>query len=351
MTENRGRRVTRSRGLGSVSTENRQEVGASTMDNVTIALLLQKMNEFQDKLEFIGRENRTSEASTSSRETVSMLSERGNEHSLVNRNIFVIQPTIDKPNFNGRSQINPITFLKKVKKYIKSLNAHDRGLDIALECVTGHARQVMELYSKGWATFADFEADFRRNYWTEQIQESVRYRIIKGEYPTNSSLSMSEHFAEQTETMQSLTIAFSERDLVNSIMRHYPVDVQQLWFTKTVEPTIINGANFLRNLEQNIVVRQRTNVRLDRQNRITGQPLVATITTNVPRNVRGAFRGRYYKGGRSGYRTNYNRVASYASQNRNFNNYRVERPAIAFVKETEATEPIKSVSANGQQKN
>lgn len=347
MAEGRGKRTTRSRGLGT----GRSESGPSTIDNTTLGLLLQKMNEFQEKLELLSPGNRDNGASSSSRETVSVMSEEGSGSSLTTRNIFVVQPTVDKPNFNGRSQINPITFLKRVKKYIKSLNAHDRGLDIALECVTGHARQVMELYSKGWATFADFEADFRRNYWTEQIQESVRYKIIRGEYSTDSGVSMSEHFAEQTETMQSLTIAFSERDLVNSIMRHYSVDVQQLWFTRTEEPTIINGANFLRNLEQNIVVRQRVTsmrnniFRNNRQDRRVNQPIAATITTSSYRGVRRSFRGRGYLRGRTGYRTNYNRFATHSPRR---DGASMERPAISFVKETEATNLPKSVGADKQ---
>lgn len=94
---------------------------------------------------------------------------------------------------------------------MKGINGAGREIDIALGCITGQARKVMDLYSKkSWITLGDFETDYKRIYWTEQIQESVRYKLIKSVYTGDSGMTTSEHFAENVESMQALTIAFSE---------------------------------------------------------------------------------------------------------------------------------------------
>lgn len=342
---------------------------AGVVGNATLELLLQKMNEFQEKLEQLsssGSEGRRETASTSSRETAGEASvvstgggsqgttvstlEVGNATSSTTQNIYVIQPTVSKPTFDGKSLTNPIAFLKRLKKYIKSLNAHDREVDIALECVTGHARKVMELCSKDWVTFADFETDFRRNYWTEQIQESVRYKLINAVYSDDTGITLTEHFAEQVESMQSLTIAFSDRDLVNSIMRHYPIDIQQLWFTKTEEPTIMNGAKFLRSIEQNIVTRRRMNVsnnanRISSRDKYNRRPITATMSAGVWQNRRGSPRGWGHRRGRGGYSSNYNRTAPPTVRR---DGPSPARRAITFVKEVETPSTSKSVEEDKQ---
>lgn len=365
MADSKGRRTT---GRGKLHerhvTEGRSEEHADTGGNATLELLLQRMNEFHEKLEQLSS-GQSKESTTSSREisgesigtivggsTTSLVSEENNAIPSTARNIYVVQPTVNKPIFDGKPMTNPIAFLKRLKKYIKSLNAHDREVDIALECVTGHARKVMELYSKGWATFADFETDFRRHYWTEQIQESVRYRLINAAYSGDSGVTLSEHFAEQAESMQSLTIAFSERDLVNSIMRHYSVDIQQLWFTRADEPTIMNGAEFLRSLEQNVVHKQRTNTIGDvqgnvRRERFVRRPMAATMSAGIWQNRRGQSRGRGYRQGRAGYYSNYNRAAPHNVRESVPN---VVRPAIAFVRESETPSTSKS-GGEDRQKN
>lgn len=180
---------------------------------------------------------------------------------------------------------------------------------------------------------------------------AMRYRLINAVYTNNSGMTMSEHFAEQVESMQSLTIAFSERDLVNAIMRHYATDIQRLWLTRTEEVSIMSGAKFLRSIEQNIVENPKGFARDIvgsgyRGRRYNGsqstRPVVATITSNRWDNRRGSNRGRGYRQSRSGYRASFNRPA--------LSEVERARPAIAFVKEGEGSTLSKNVG-EGPSKN
>lgn len=173
-------------------------------------------------------------------------------------NVYVIQPTIEKPNFNGKGDHNPMRFLKRLKRYINSIGAQDRAIDIATDCLSGPALKILELNSKSWVTIEDFETDFRRSYWGDQHQEAARHRLMSTTFDASRKLTMCEHFADQVDTVSSLTIPWSERDIVNCVMRHYPTDVQQLWFTRVGEVTMLTASEFLRNLEQNVLHRTPT---------------------------------------------------------------------------------------------
>lgn len=110
------------------------------------------------------------------------------------------------------------------------------------------------MYSSNWATLNDFESEFLRIYWSDQRQEAAKYKLINTKYDSCKNLSMSEHFAEQYASVNALTIPFSERDLVNSIIRHFPLDIQKIWFTRTRtgEVSIRAASDFLMNIEENI---------------------------------------------------------------------------------------------------
>lgn len=353
-------------GAGS-STAGERPLQTTTVGNETLELILKKINEFEGKLKELTSINKDTQTSSESDSTRAIM-EVDRDSSVAQgpagsasttsilapsetRNLYVVQPSVTKPSFDGKPFTNPITFLKRLKKYIRAVNGSDRELDIALSCITGHARKVMDLYSKGWITFADFEKDFRSTYWTEQIQESVRYKLIHSVYSKDSGMTMSEHFAEQAESMQSLTIAFSERDLVNSIMRHFAIDIQRLWFTRTDEVSIASGANFLRSLEQNIIEKPMgapfgTDGRHNRGSRYNRsgsvRPIAATMSANTWQGRGGAIRGRGYRRGRLGYGTNFNR----ASTPRIEQTRASTRPAIAFVKEGEDSSISKPVGEN-----
>lgn len=372
MPPGRGKRVGRQAEADAVEVGPLEQPGV--IGNAALDLILKKISELEGKLAELrpSANNMQNKDASSSVHAASEVESNGNDgidrqeaaspasaNSILApseaRNLYVVQPSVSKPSFDGKPFANPIAFLKRLKKYIRAVNGIDREIDIALGCITGHARKVMDLYSKGWVSFADFETDFRRTYWTEQIQESVRYRLINSVYSSDSRMTMSEHFAEQVESMQSLTIAFSERDLVNSIMRHYSLDIQRLWFTRTEVVNIMSGANFLRSMEQNIVEKPRGVARgvvggVTRGGRYNGssssRPITATISASTWRGRGGSARGRGYRRGRLGYGSDYNRTTP----------YRVERdrastrPAINFVKEGEESTSSKHVG-EGQSKN
>lgn len=168
---------------------------------------------------------------------------------------YIMRPAVDKPIFHGKNDSNPMKFIQKLKRYINSINGQNRAVDIATECLAGSALKLLEIFSDKWSSLADFERDFKIVFWSNSQQEKAKYRLINSSWNSKSQITMSEHFSEQIDMVRLLTIPLSESDMVNSIMRHFSVETQRLWFTRKGANSILIAAEFLRDVEQNIVVR------------------------------------------------------------------------------------------------
>lgn len=218
-------------------------------------------------------------------------------------NIFIVRPAIDKPVFSGRGDTNPMKFLKRFKRYVDSVNGHSRITEIATSCLTGTALKLLEIFSDNWDTLADFERDFQKTFWGQRQQERAKYKFTNSFWNPSSGTTMSEHFAEQIDSVRFLTIPLSECEMVNGVMRHFPTDIQRLWFTKKDIVTIARGVEFLSDMEQNVIYSNEEQWTLDKTNRSSGNRGRGSFKRGINYiNVAPAHRGRSSHRGRGQYR-------------------------------------------------
>lgn len=239
-----------------------------------------------------------------------------NDGSVQSRRVitYLVKPEVDKPTFSGKNDTNPMAFLKKLKRYINSIDGQDRAVDIALECLTGSALSMLELFSDKWQTLADFERDFQKTFWGNMHQEKAKYKLVNSSWDSRSQKTMSEHFAEQIGTVRYCTIPLTESEMVNSVMRHFPVNIQGLWFTRREAFTLVTAVEFLRNIEHNVISRSdervmnNSNQRDERVNKEISKH-VNTMSTSLT-NYRGqnSYRGRGVRRGRDYYVRNRGRL-------------------------------------------
>lgn len=260
----------RNRGLGRESESESDSNRHVTDDSTVFQLLSTKLDEIVKRLDTLERD-RVGNSSTEDviipelRTNTSLLQSQLSNNSTDNTSIasgsnnagiaYIIQPIVAKPTFSGRDDLNPMRFIKKLKSYINAINGHGRALEIALECLTGSALKILGVHSEKWECLSDFERDFQKAFWGDSQQERAKYKLINSAWNPRVGISMSEHFAEQIESVKFLTIPLSETEMVNCVIKHFPVDVQKLWFTRKVEATISSAADFLTGLEQNVVTR------------------------------------------------------------------------------------------------
>lgn len=297
--------------------------------------------------------------------------------SQTNATVYIGRPNIDKPKFTGRDDLNPIKFLEKLKKYIRAIGGSERALEIAEESLGPPAQNILGIYRDRWVSLEDFEADFLRVYWNERAQEKVRIRLMNSIWDRSKSLTMEEHFAEQIDSARKLTIPLSEKDLVNCVMRHFPADVQRIWFTRGNNVTIFSAAEFLREIEQNVAIRADVRVanfgnvpttanahrgrgtarlvnNINYQNRRDYVPRLSTIS--AVSNPRGGYRNRRGQGRV----LHYNHIRDnqmgrgnqyHANRGRNFNYpaIKFERPRAAENKFQDNEKSIVTPSAAGGQ--
>lgn len=226
-------------------------------------------------------------------------------------NTYIMRPAVDKPIFSGKNDSNPMKFLKKLKRYINSCNGQHRAVDIATECLTGSALKLLEIYCDGWTSLADFESDFQRVFWGETQQERAKYRLVNSTWDPKAQTSMSEHFAGQIDTVRFLTIPLTESYMVNSVIRHFPVEIQRLWSILKENKTILSAAEFLRDMEQDVTVQTSEPIKYSNQGNERGgrghyRRMNAINMTSAQRG-QGSYRGRGQRRGRNYYANNQNR--------------------------------------------
>uniref|UniRef100_A0A2A4JAD9 RNA-directed DNA polymerase n=1 Tax=Heliothis virescens TaxID=7102 RepID=A0A2A4JAD9_HELVI len=179
--------------------------------------------------------------------------------------VYFLGSAPERPKFSGGT-MNPNKFLKQLQRYIKSIKAEDRALDIAIGSLTGSAQRIMELYSDNWNTFEDFKKDLLEVFWGSRERELAKSRLLDSTWNPNGGSTMEEYFAELVDLVKDLRLPLEESEVVGYIIRHFPQDVQIAWFANRDTSTFKAGIEFLRNIEKNVrrrPVQQETNTHRD----------------------------------------------------------------------------------------
>lgn len=155
-------------------------------------------------------------------------------------------PQQERPSFSGGNQ-NPISFLEDLREYTRKVKRTD-PLNVVRENLKGEAKSWAKLYNKRWETMLDFERDFLATYWGDIKKNEVRRRLAEGVYDNKKDISMLTHFANYWELAKALKITEAPLGIVDEIMRHYPKEIQSLWFSGQSGDEIV-AAEFLRKLD------------------------------------------------------------------------------------------------------
>lgn len=203
---------------------------------------------------------RNSEPSTSTKEP-EVTTTRDGESSMTARpikavsktkNVFVMKPVMEQPKFNGSKGQDPVRFIDRLKRYIECVEAGDKAIEIALECLSGPPQKFMESQKKQWTNLVDFTKDFLDMYWGEYEQEEAKDKLMNTIWTPNKGLTMQEHYSEQLDGVSQFTIPLTESDLVKIIMRQYPEDIQWFWLAKGCPLTTLQTVRFLKDMEKRV---------------------------------------------------------------------------------------------------
>lgn len=167
-------------------------------------------------------------------------------------------PQQERPSFSGGNQ-NPISFLEDLKEYTRKVKRSD-PLIVVRENLKGEAKSWMKLYNKRWQTMLDFERDFLATYWGDIKKNEVRRRLAEGVYDAKRDISMLTHFANYWELAKALKITETSMGVVDEIMRHYPKEIQSLWFSGQSGDEIV-AAEFLRKLDTMVCTPEERNTK------------------------------------------------------------------------------------------
>lgn len=150
-----------------------------------------------------------------------------------------------QPSFKGELYENPVIFLNKLEEYGKSWSIPDDCLlKLSLECLTGSAKTWTAIYRNDWKIYIDFKRDFLNTFWTKEKQREIKHKIENDRYNTNNGKSMLAHFSKYVNLASFLEPKLSDEELLNSLVRHYPTNIQINWLAREGK-SLKSFANYL----------------------------------------------------------------------------------------------------------
>ncbi|KAJ8971345.1 hypothetical protein NQ314_000744 [Rhamnusium bicolor] len=86
------------------------------------------------------------------------------------------QLAVEKPSFRNPESQNPVLFLSKLERYVRSVGASaSESLEIIQDCLAGPAADWRDMQKESWTTYDNFRQSFLEFYWSEERQYSERF--------------------------------------------------------------------------------------------------------------------------------------------------------------------------------
>lgn len=233
-----------------------EDSNASTNSNPETSQMTLLLSQILQRLENLEQARASNSVTSGSEASVPSTTNRENfvlnesEH----KQVCLIKMSQKLPQFDGQKSNNPMLFLRDLRNYIEmSGNSFSSGkaLAFAIESLIGSAKTRMNIYRDSWASFSDFERDYKQVFWSNCEQELIRQRFMTAKYDDRVG-TMEEYFADQLNKIYGLSLPFTETEKVNTIFRQLPQHVQVAFFARNESMSVKNAVEFLRHLERNV---------------------------------------------------------------------------------------------------
>ncbi|XP_063237932.1 cytoplasmic dynein 2 heavy chain 1 [Bacillus rossius redtenbacheri] len=131
------------------------------------------------------------------------------------------------PTFSGKSQENPIRFLKKFEDYARTFALTDteklKCLNFALKST---AFYWWELQSTQTTSFDQFKDQFKSQYWSLKVQGNLRAQLHADRFDSKRGGSLEAHIVTMYERTRYLDIVMSDEEFIATMLTQLPVAYQ-----------------------------------------------------------------------------------------------------------------------------
>jgi DNA repair exonuclease SbcCD ATPase subunit len=132
----------------------------------------------------------------------------------------------DDRKFRGHSS-RAIRFLTDIRQELGSkINNWQRSQHIIRHFLTGTALEWYETYSDQLKSFDEFEAQFKRRFWSSVIQNNLRRELEVGVFNPNGRMNPVEYLTSKYKIARQLDSQINEEQFVITISRHFDGFVQ-----------------------------------------------------------------------------------------------------------------------------
>jgi hypothetical protein len=142
---------------------------------------------------------------------------------------FLSSSELPLPQFDEARDTNPVCHIRQLDEFMQF-----RGVPKALQLSVAYKSMVGQM-SKQWAETAtwnlkdypEFRREFLKVWWSSSRQSLVKCRLYQGKYNRSSGMSLSAYFLQQATTASYLEPKLSDREIVEAVRFHYPIQVQR----------------------------------------------------------------------------------------------------------------------------
>lgn len=121
----------------------------------------------------------------------------------------------------------------KLEEYGKSLLIpDDRLLKLSLECLKSSGKLRLLFIKTNGTHIRILKRDFLNTFWTKKKQREIRLKIENDRYHNNNGKSMLSHFSKYVNLASFLEPKIFDEELLNSLVRHYPTNLQINWIAR-----------------------------------------------------------------------------------------------------------------------
>ena len=133
---------------------------------------------------------------------------------------------IAEPTFTGKTAELPMQFLVNLKQFRDVYGQGYHFKVIINQCMERLARKWWNITRDRITTWEDFERQFCRRFWSEEIEDNVKLRLDYEWYDEKKKMSRMGYAMNAIGLARDLRPAISETEIVNTVRRHFPEDIR-----------------------------------------------------------------------------------------------------------------------------
>lgn len=136
--------------------------------------------------------------------------------------------------FYGDLRTHPKVFLNRLRQYLQTIHSNFILKQEIQNVLKAEAEVWYEIIENKFETLEEFENLLLKKYWSEHIQEKVRFDLFNGKYVDDSGISRENYIMRKLYNIKYLEPKLTENEMVKYLSRHFSDDIYNVIITQRI---------------------------------------------------------------------------------------------------------------------